>query len=190
MVTLIKIVGAVVVGVFLGLLITIHALDDANATFTAGPWRSATRQGSGEIDPYALAANARSGVLALGASEGLSFIAETDSRGVALTGRCDYAVGGPVPGARFWTLSLLSTDGFPIANPASRFGFTSAEVLRMAEEPLLVSVAAEARAGNWLPSPRAGRFMLMLRLYDTGLSAVGTVLDASAMPTIRRIACL
>lgn len=188
MATLIKIVAAVVVGVLLGLLITIHTLDDANATFTAGPWRSATRQGSGEIDPYALAANARSGVLALGASEGLSFVADTDSRGQPLSGKCEYAVGGNVPGARFWTLSLLSRGGFPIANPADRFGFTSAEVLRMADEPLLISVAPAARSGNWLPSP-GGRFVLMLRLYDTGLSAVGTVLDASAMPTIKRLAC-
>ena len=189
MATLIKIVVAVMLGVLLGLVVTIRSLDQANRGIVAGPWRGALREGSGEVDPYALAANARSGLLPLGAAEGLSFIADTDSKGGALSGLCDYVVTGSIPPTRFWTLSLLTPDGFPIANPASRYGFTSADVLRTNDDPILINVSAEARSGNWLPTGHARQYVLMLRLYDTGLSTVGAVLDAAAMPTIRRLGC-
>jgi hypothetical protein len=187
--TLGRIVVAVFVGVLLGLVTTIHTLDEANVSLAAGPWRSSERTSTGELNPYVLAANARAGLLPLGPAEGLSFIADTDSKGVGLSGRCDYAVTGPAPGARFWTLSLLTPDGTPIANPAERYGFTSAEVLRFDDEPFIIIVSAEARSGNWLPTGHAKHYVLMLRLYDTGLSTVGTVLRASAMPTIKRLRC-
>lgn len=189
MATLIKIVIAVCLGVLLGLVITIHTLDQANRNVVAGPWHAEAAQGAGEIDPYALAANARSGLLPLGAAEGLSFVASSDTKGGALSGRCEYAITGPVPPTRFWTLSLLTPDGFPVANAAARTGFTSAELLRMADEPFEITVAPEARSGNWLPTGGARQYVLMLRLYDTGLSTVGTVLEAAAMPKIRRVAC-
>lgn len=189
MVTLIKIVGAVFLGVLLGLVLTIHSLDQANRGIVAGSWRGAVREGPGEVDPYALAANARSGLLPLGAAEGLSFIAESDTKGGTLSGKCDYAVTGSIPPTRFWTLSLLTPDGYPVPNPAGRYGFTSAEVLRMNDDPILVTVSPEARSGNWLPTGHATRYVLMMRLYDTGLSTVGAVLDADAMPQIKRLGC-
>lgn len=189
MATLIKVVVAVFIGVFFGLLITIHSLDRANSSVVAGPWHAASHESAGEIDPYALAANSRSGLLPIGTSEGLSFVAETDSKGVGLTGRCEYVFAGVIPPARFWTLSLLSPEGFPIKNPAGRYGFTSSEVLRVSDEPVTISVAQAARSGNWLPTGDARHFVLMLRLYDTGLSTVGTKLEASAMPRIRRVSC-
>ena len=189
MTTLIKIVVAVFLGVLLGLVLTIHSLDQANRNVAAGPWRGTAREGSGEIDPYALAANARSGLLPLGAAEGVSFVAESDTKGGALSGQCEYAVTGSIPPARFWTLSLLTPDGFPVANPALRTGFTSTEILRVSDEPMLITVSPEARSGNWLPTGHVKTYVLMLRLYDTGLSTVGTVLDAGAMPKIRRLGC-
>jgi hypothetical protein len=187
--TLIRIVIAVLLGILLGLVITIHTLDEANKSYAAGPWRGSIRAGVGEVDPYALAANARSGLLPLGAAEGLSFVAETDSRGGSLSGRCDYAVAGSIPAARFWTLSLLSPDGIPVENAAKRHGFTSVEVLRFEDEPITINVSPQARSGNWLPSGKVNHFVLMLRLYDTGLSTVGTTLDAGAMPRIARLSC-
>ncbi len=60
---------------------------------------------------------------------------------------------------------------------------------RFANEPLEIDVSAEARSGNWLPSGEAKHYVLMLRLYDTGLSTVGTVLKPDEMPSIQRIGC-
>ena len=187
--TLIRIVVSVFLGVMLGLAITIGSLDDAARRDTIGPWHSARRENSNEVDPYVLAADARSGRLPLGAAEGLTFVADTDSKGGALSGRCDYIVTGPVPPARFWTLSLLTPDGFPIANAADQYGYTSADALRFVDSPVAMTISPEARGGNWLPTGHATHYVLMLRLYDTGLSTVGANLETSAMPSIERTLC-
>lgn len=189
MASLIRIVVAVLVGVLVGLIITIQSLDQANSSVVIGPWRSSGHTAGGDLDPYVLAANARSGLLPIGTSEGLTFIAATDERGGALSGRCDYVVGGAFPAARFWTLSLLTPEGFPISNAASRYGFTSAEILRIADVAPSVIVSGEAHAGNWLPSGQDGHYVLMLRLYDTNLSNLRSRIDNAAMPTVRRLTC-
>ena len=187
--TLLQIVVAVMAGVVLGLFVTMASLDLDTRGVTAGVWRTTPRDGSGQVDPYALAANARAGLLPLGESEGLSFVARTDERGSALEGACDYTLDGPMPPARFWTLSLLDPAGFPIENAARRYGFTSAEVLRLGQRPLTIAMAPQARSGNWLPSGAKGRFVLMLRLYDTSLTAGGTDFATLRMPTIKRGSC-
>lgn len=187
--TLLKIVLAVLAGVVLGLLVTISSLDLDARGVVAGAWRTAPRDGSGHVNPYALAANARAGLLPLGESEGLSFVARADDGGGALDGSCAYTVKGPMPPARYWTLSLLDGAGFPVADPAKRFGFTSAEVLRFDRTPVTITVSPQARAGNWLPTGGKRRFVLMLRLYDTSLTGGGTDLGALRMPSIERGSC-
>ena len=94
-----------------------------------------------------------------------------------------------MPGTRYWTLSLLDPQGFPIANPANRFGFTSVEVLRLDGDPATVVVSAQARPGNWLPGGRGRDFVLMLRLYDTSLSVERATFTNLRMPAIKRTAC-
>ena len=101
-------------GVFLGLVVTIRTLDGGARTVAAGPWQGAPRDGTFDVDPYTLAADERSGVLPLGVAEGLSFVARTDSEGRAFAASCDYVVKGPMPQARFWTLSLLDPAGFAV----------------------------------------------------------------------------
>ena len=187
--TLLKIVVAALAGVVLGLLATIASLDLDSRGVAAGPWRTTPREGSDQVDPYGLAANARAGLLPLGDSEGLSFVARTDDRGGTLDGACDYTLEGPMPPARFWTLSLLDPAGFPVEDPAKRYGFTSAEVLRLDKAPVAIVVSPQARAGNWLPTGAKRRFVLMLRLYDTGLTAGGIDFGTLRMPTIERGAC-
>ncbi len=187
--TLLKIVVAVLAGVILGLLVTIRSLDLDTRGIVAGAWRTTPRDGSAQVDPYALAANARAGLLPLGESEGLSFVARADDRGGALDGSCDYTLVGPMPPARYWTLSLLDPAGFPVQDPARRYGFTSAEVLRFDKTPTTIVVSPQARAGNWLPTGIKGPFVLMLRLYDTSLTAGGTDFTTLRMPTIERGTC-
>lgn len=187
--TLLRIVIAVLVGIIAGLLVTIRSLDLASRGTLVGAWRTAPRDGSGRVGPYALAAVSRAGLLPLGESEGLSFVARADSGGTMLEGRCSYTVKGPMPPARFWTLSLLDPAGFPLANPAERYAFTSAEVLRFEKIPVAVAVAPDARSGNWLPTGTRDRFVLMLRLYDTSLTAGGTDFSSLKMPAIERGDC-
>lgn len=186
---MIRIVVAVIVGVILGFAVTTSTLDRSHLGEAFGPWHGAPHDSAGEPDPYALAATARASLLPLGSSEGLSFIAEVDSGGAKLDGACDYVVAGPMPQTRFWTLSLLTPAGFPVAGPSERYAYTSSDVLRFVDQPLAINVSRAARSGNWLPTGAQRAFVLMLRLYDTGLSTVGSKLDAAAMPQIRRVAC-
>ena len=186
---MIRNVLALLVGVLLGLAFTVGALDRNTLGALVGPWRAGPREDTGESNPYALAAIARSSLLPLGAAEGLTFVAATASDGSSLGSRCDYAVGGPMPAARYWTVSLLDDAGFPVGTGAVRHGFTSAEVLRSDGAPALITVSPAARAGNWLPTGGVDHYVLMLRLYDTGLSGVGAVLDAAAMPTVKTLGC-
>lgn len=189
MATLLKIVATGTVGIMLGLLITIVSLSPDARGLVAGPWRGAPRDGAVDTDPYTLASIDRAGTLPLGAAEGLSFVAATDSAGASLSPACDYAVTGAMPTARFWTLGALTPDGFAIPNAALRLAFTSAEILRQNHEPVLITVSTEARAGNWLPIGKAAPYVLALRLYDTGLSAVGSTFSATTLPRIEKVRC-
>ena len=189
MLALIRVILAALVGLLLGLAFTVGALDRSALGVAVGPWRAIPRQDNGEADPYALAAIARSSLLPLGAAEGLAFVASTASDGTGLASRCDFAVTGPTPSARAWTISLLDPSGYPVPDPVARYGFTSAEMLREAGSSFVIEVSPAARTGNWLPTGKATRYVLMLRLYDSGLTAVGTVLGAAAMPSIKTIRC-
>ncbi len=189
MLRLLQVAAAVFVGVVIGLVYTSLSLNGDHG-LVSGAWHGSPREGTQEVDPYALAAIARDSLLPLGAAEGLSFVAANDDRGDPLSPACDYVVKGPMPTARYWTLALLNADGFPISNPASRYGFTSAEILRFNDEPPTVAVSGEAKSGNWLPIGKsASEIVLMLRLYDTGLSTIGTSPAAMAMPSIEKQGC-
>jgi len=153
-----------------------------------GPWTAWPEAGTQDADRYVRASLARSGDLPLGAGEGLAFTAEADSFGDALDGRCRYRVDPVVPPARWWTLTLYDENGQLVANPASRFGFTSAEVLRRGDGTTVISIAPEVRPGNWLPSPKAP-FSLVLRLYDTPIAAGFGRESEVSMPQVIREAC-
>ncbi|HLH10854.1 MAG TPA: DUF1214 domain-containing protein [Methylovirgula sp.] len=191
MLTLFKFLAVALIGTALGLAVTYGVLQRGVAfnSVQAGPWRGLPKSGSPEVDPYARAKLARSAELPLGTAEGLSFIARADSSGATLQPRCDYDVSGSMPAARYWTLTLLSPKGFLIDNPAKRFGFTSAEIVRASDGTFDITVARQARPGNWLPLGKGEPFVLMLRLYDTLLDFGTAKLGAAAMPKIVKGRC-
>jgi len=154
-----------------------------------GPWRVSPRAGTPDADPYARASLERSGEIPLALGEGLQFIARVDDRGGALDSACLYRVGVRTPPARYWTLSVVDRKGFPIDNPAQRYGFRSSEILRAANGDFHIAVAATAQPGNWLPVGAARNFALVLRLYDSPVSATSGGIEPSALPSIVREAC-
>lgn len=156
---------------------------------TAGPWTAWPKAGGG-ADPYMRAMLAHSGEIPLGASEGLSFVARTDSAGRPLDPTCDYAVSGQTPQARYWTLSVSSPDGLLFANPSERSGFTSTELLRDASGAFLITLSRRARPGNWLPLAEHDPFILSLRLYESEFSAATLAFEATNLPRIERGACV
>jgi len=188
---LIRVSIACVLGLGLGLWTGERALRQGGMfdAVTIGPWRVSTKAGTAEADPYARAALERSGEIPLALGEGLQFVADADDDGAALDSRCDYLVGPKSPAARYWTLSLVDREGFPVDNAAERYGFRSSEVLRRADGAFFVAVSRQAHSGNWLPIGASGRFSLVFRLYDTPLGATAGELEKSAMPRVMREGC-
>lgn len=181
---------ALTIGALLGLALTWWTLGGGPgfSAIKVGPWRAWPQAGTQNADRYARASLARSGDLPLGAGEGLSFSTTRDSSGQPLDGRCIYRIETIAPPGRWWTLTLYDEGGSLVANPADRYGFTSAEVLRRGDGAATVMVGRDALPGNWLPSG-SGRFSLSLRLYDTPISAGLAPTETVAMPTVVREAC-
>ncbi|WP_246088375.1 DUF1214 domain-containing protein [Phreatobacter stygius] len=152
-----------------------------------GPWLATPKAGTTEADPYARAVTARLGTLPLALADGLALTAEADDGGQRLDGRCTYRVSGQMPPARFWTLGVVGEDYEPAAPAGQRRAFTSYEVLRQADLPIDVVIAATARPGNWLPSGGAAQIRLILRLYDTPIAT--TISTSTGLPAITRVAC-
>lgn len=184
--------GAVGLGVCLGLLVTAAAIrSDAIGTVRVGPWRLFVDAGTPGINPYLRARQARVGNVPIAAAQGLTATARTDNAGAMLDARCRYRVSGPVPAAQFWTIEAADMSGRPFVNAAERQGFTSADVLRDLTGQFTVMLSPEATSGNWLPLPGTGHFLLVLRLYDTGLANGGTAgAREASWPSIEALGCL
>jgi hypothetical protein len=189
--SLLALLATLIIGTALGLAGTRWATANLHGfrAEQAGPWMAWPKAGTSEAEPYARAFQARTGYVPLGGGNGIALFAQNDSSGQPLEGRCSYDVGGAVPAARFWTLEAFSPEGRPVIGPLGRAGFTSAEVMRDEASRFLVAVSPQVRPGNWLQVATAGRFVLVLRLYETVLSASAFSLDADALPAITRGAC-
>lgn len=189
--TLSKLLSAGVLGVLLGFFVTFVEVEHGSgfAAIKAGPWTGWPRNEAAEIDPYTRAILAFSRKISLSESEAMSFVAQGDSSGAAFDPSCDYIMKGETPPARYWTVTLLSPDGAPIANMTDRQGFTSSELLRASDGHFEITLSRHARPGNWLPLGRVSKFILVLRFYDSELSSPAATLDAAHMPVLVRDRC-
>ena len=191
MTTILKAFLTALAGLALGLWATAALLADGGPfdVVSLGPWNVATRAGAIDADPYTRAALERSGEIPIALGEGLQMIARVDDAGRPLEPACVYRVGPHVPAARYWTLGVVDLKGFPIDNPAERHVFRSSEILRQPDGSFSIYVSGTAHAGNWLPVGRARRFALVLRLYDSPLSATAGGIEKAAAPQIVRESC-
>jgi hypothetical protein len=187
----VKFLSAGCLGVLLGLFVTLVEIEQGKgfAAIEAGPWTGWPRSEASEIDPYTRAILAYSGKISLSESEAMSFVAHGDSNGVEFNPACDYVLKGEIPPARFWTLTVLSPAGALIANTADRQGFTSSELLRASNGQFEITLSRHARPGNWLSLGPASKFILVLRFYDSELSAPAAALDAAHMPVLVKSRC-
>jgi hypothetical protein len=180
-----------IIAAALGLGLTWLALSRGTAfgAMSIGAWNAWPRTGTIEIDPYARAALARSGQLPIASGDGLAFFARTDDQGRALDGRCDVTLEGITPTARFWTITLYDPDGRLVPNASDRYGFTSQEIVRRADGSFEIVVAPRARAGNWLPTGGAERYVLVLRLYDSPVGVARGAAREVPMPALAARGC-
>lgn len=186
-----KFLSAVCIGVLLGLFATFVVIEHGKgfAAMAAGPWTGWPRNGTAELDPYTRAILVYSGELPLSESDGMTFAAHGDSSGGEFNPACDYMLKGEIPAARYWTLTVLTPAGTPIANMADRRGFTSSELLRASDGQFEIALSRHARPGNWLSLAGASKFILVLRLYDSDEPAPAAALDAAHMPELVKGRC-
>jgi hypothetical protein len=162
--------------------------DPPFGSLRVGPWKAWPSLGSVDADPYMRAILTQRGAVPLALGEGLGFTATTDNEGRPLDSACTYRVGSVAPTARMWTFTVYDESGRLPTTDLGRKGFTSAEILRDAQDQFTIALSRSLQDGNWLQLPISGRFSIVLRLYDTP-GAAGTGLNESVFPTIERLGC-
>lgn len=167
-----------------------YALSDSGVvgSLKVGPWSAWREAGSPTPDPYTRAHVARAGALQLGATEGLQFVARTDSDGQRLERNCRYRIDGTTPVAAFWTLVPVDLDYGIITRPGTPEAFNSSRVARATDGSLQLHVSRTISPGNWLEIAGDGPFAMVLTLYDTS-SIAGIGSTPATLPAIIREAC-
>ncbi|NDE01122.1 MAG: DUF1214 domain-containing protein [Gammaproteobacteria bacterium] len=148
----------------------------------AGVWRVNLLAGSPNADAYTRARVALGALLALDRRETLYYIARTDERGEPLRANCRYRLEGPVPAARWWSVTAYDEDFFLFENAARRYSVNVDTAPRDAAGQMVfdvgpedvgpedVSPEATTIAPPDLPTRGEGTLLLTLRLYNPALS--------------------
>jgi hypothetical protein len=160
------------------------------STRTIGPWVTWTAAGRPEAEPYTRAHTALNGLLPVSTTSELTFRAKADGSGGRLTSACDYAIVMDEFEPAWWSLAVFDGFGKLIANAAERHGFTSSTAMREPDGRTVITLARDARPGNWLPSGRSNRVVLVLTVQDAGWAAA--IHDGGApkvLPQVVRTGC-
>jgi len=176
---------SIAVALSVGFGLSYYALTDGRlfGATVIGPWTVWPDIGSPAPNPYTNAHIAREAALQLGRSEGLRFMATTDSDGAPLDLACSYRVYGNVPVSTFWTLAAVDPDWVNLAAPGTDAALRSSEVIRTPDGAMLVHVGTRLRPATWLELEGTGGFSLVLTLYDT-TALSGFAAADSIMPSI------
>jgi hypothetical protein len=160
-------------------------------TRRVGPWVTWMQAATPDADPYTRARFARNGSLPLSASVARSYEARTDNDGQRLHSSCEYILEGDGLEGGWWSLGAFDDGGRLIPNAAERYAYNSATIARSADGRFIITLARDARPGNWLPTEGAGRVTLMLTLLDWSTDGAGSESgsDSPRLPSIRRVAC-
>lgn len=156
-----------------------------------GPWTIWTAAGRDDADPYTRAHFIRTGSLPISARIVRIYQAERDQNGKRLRSNCDYAIDGVGPNAEWWSLAVYDGKGRLIANPAKRHAFASDTITREPDNSYRIILARQARAGNWLPTVRSRKLILVLRVQQPhyGTQPGQTAQEAQELPTIKKLTC-
>ena len=156
-----------------------------------GPWESWSNAARRNSDPYTRAHFARIGMLPLSADISRTYVARKDSDGQDLYSSCDYAIEGQEFAARWWSISVFDKDGALIPNPANRYAFSSDNIAISPDGRFVISLARDARPGNWLPTGGAGNIAVMLVLQNGNISVAESQRqsDEETLPEIVRVKC-
>lgn len=160
------------------------------STRTFGPWTTWTAAGRPDADPYTRAHTIRNALLPLTSTLEVTFRAKADSRGGRLHAGCEYVIVVDTFDGAWWSLAAFDGQGRLIQNTAERYAFTSDSAMREPDGRAIVTLARDARPGNWLPSGSASRVHLVLTVQDPAYAAaVHEGRPVKPLPEIQRMAC-
>ncbi len=160
-------------------------------TRTSGAWVLWHSAGRPDADPYTRAHFARIGSLPLSSTALYTWEAQLDDEGQKLHSSCEYVLQGEGLVGDWWSLAVFDEKGNVISNSAGRHAYNAATIALGTDGSFIVTLARDARPGNWLPTGGAGRLVLMLSRPAPRPNATPAEVEAAlrGLPTIRRIAC-
>lgn len=158
-------------------------------TARLGSWMTWTSAARPDADPYTRAHFVNAGTLPVSTEVQRAFVARTDAAGERLHSSCEYVVEGQLPKVEWWSLAVFDERGRLIPNAADRYAFTGQTIALANAGNFVITLAREARSGNWLPTGGAGRLALVLNIADNRTPDSTVKLDANLLPTIRKIKC-
>lgn len=160
------------------------------STRTSGPWVTWSTAGRTDADPYTRAHTMRNALLPIASTLELTFRAKTDSRGGRLHVGCEYAiVVEPFDGGGWWSLAAFDARGNLMPNAAERYAFTSDTAMREPDGRAVITLARDARPGNWLPIGGSSRINLILTVQNANWVAAANDSGGRPLPAIERVAC-
>jgi hypothetical protein len=167
---------------------------DAGSALTTervGPWVTWLSAARPDADPYTRAHFARTGTLPMSTEVTQTLVARYDDSGSRLHSSCEYMVRGNDIADSWWSLAVYDDDGRVIANAADRYAFTSDTIALKPNGEYAVTLARDARPGNWLPTGGAGRLALVLTIVDLGLgsSEKEREEERNPIPSIQNVNC-
>jgi hypothetical protein len=167
------------------------SVGSALTTRKVGPWTAWTAAGRPDADPYTRAHLARARIVPMSGEISRNYVARKDSEGKSLHSSCEYVLDGPVPDTPWWSLAVYDDRGRLVPNPSERYSFTSDTLARGPDGRLGITLARDARHGNWLPTGGAGRLVLQLTLLEPRVSSAedASAAEAKYLPEIRRLQC-
>jgi hypothetical protein len=157
----------------------------------SGAWVLWPNAGRPDADPYTRAHFARLGSLPLSSTAVYTWEARSDDEGQRLHSSCEYALQGDGLEGDWWSLAVFDDRGNVIPNPADRYAYSASTIALGPDGSYIVTLARDARPGNWLPTGGAGRLVLVMTRPAPRPNATAQELAAAtrALPVIRRIAC-
>lgn len=170
-----------------------YMVDNGSSLTTVqyGPWVSWITAARADADPYTRAHFARLGTLPISTDVAQTFVARYDDSGSRLHSSCEYAVKGHDVAGSWWSMSVFDDQGRVISNRADRYAFTSDTIALRPNGEYVVTLARDARPGNWLPTGGAGRLTLVLSVLDLGLANSEKDRDSekNPIPSIEQVTC-
>jgi hypothetical protein len=160
-------------------------------TRSSGPWDMWLAAGRPDADPYTRAHFARRGGIPESSTVTQTWQARTDTDGQTLHSACEYVVEGDGLEPGWWSIAVYDERGTLIQNPAERHAYNTQTIALDQNGGYVVTLARDARPGNWLPTGGAGRLALVLTrpALKPGASAADVAASLKTLPSIRRMTC-